>query len=151
MFIIIGIQLLGLSGQRPENSQATGMALVRCILSKFLGVACHCFPPTWFVCGKKNSNVRSSCWWTRIAHRHSDSLWAGRSGDRITVGVRFSAPAQTEPGAHPPSSAMGTGSFPGVKRPGHGVDHPPPSIAEVKKGVMLYLHSPSGTSWPALG
>ena len=53
MFIIIGIQLLGLSGQRPENSQATGMALVRCILSKFLGVACHCFPPSWYVCGKK--------------------------------------------------------------------------------------------------
>ena len=23
----------------------TGMALVRCILGKFLGVVCHCFPP----------------------------------------------------------------------------------------------------------
>ena len=45
MFIIIvGIQPLGRSGQRPELSQATGMALVRCILAKFLGVACHCFP-----------------------------------------------------------------------------------------------------------
>ena len=31
--------------QRPELSQATGMALVRCILGKFLGVVCHCFPP----------------------------------------------------------------------------------------------------------
>ena len=36
--IIIGIQPLGRSGQRPEFSQATGMALVRCILGKFLGV-----------------------------------------------------------------------------------------------------------------
>ena len=45
IFIIIGIQPLGRSGQRPEFSQATGMALVRCILGKFLGVACHCFPP----------------------------------------------------------------------------------------------------------
>jgi len=27
---------------------------------------------------------------------------------------------------------MGTRSFPGVKRPGRGVDHPPPSSAEVK-------------------
>ena len=45
IIIIIGIQLLGRSGQRPEFSQATGMALVRCILGKFLGVACHCFPP----------------------------------------------------------------------------------------------------------
>jgi len=35
---------LGRSGQRPEFSQATGMALVLCILGKFLWVACHCFP-----------------------------------------------------------------------------------------------------------
>ena len=45
IIIIIGIQPLGRSGQRPEFSKATGMALVRCILGKFLGVACHCFPP----------------------------------------------------------------------------------------------------------
>jgi len=45
IIIIIGIQPLGRSGQRPEFSQATGMALVRCILGKFLGVACPCFPP----------------------------------------------------------------------------------------------------------
>jgi len=45
IIIIIGIQPLGRSGQRPEFSQATGMALARCILGKFLGVACHCFPP----------------------------------------------------------------------------------------------------------
>jgi hypothetical protein len=43
--IIVGIQLLGRSGQRPELNQATCMALVRCILCKFLGVVCHCFPP----------------------------------------------------------------------------------------------------------
>ena len=41
LIIIIGIQPLGRSGQRPELSQATGMALVRCILGKFLGVVCH--------------------------------------------------------------------------------------------------------------
>jgi len=45
VFIIIGIQPLGRSGQRPELSQTTGIALVRYILGKFLGVACHCFPP----------------------------------------------------------------------------------------------------------
>ena len=45
IIIITGIQPLGRSGQRPEFSQATGTALVRCILGKFLGVACHCFPP----------------------------------------------------------------------------------------------------------
>ena len=42
-------------------------------------------------------------------------------------------------------------SFPGVKQPGRGVDHPPPSSAEVKERVALYLYSPAGPSWPVLG
>ena len=42
------------------------------------------------------------------------------------------APVETGPGAHPDSHNMGTGSFPGVKSPGRGVNHPPPSSAEVK-------------------
>ena len=42
-------------------------------------------------------------------------------------------------------------SFPGVKRPGRSVDHPPPSSAEVKERVELYLCSPSGPSWPVIG
>jgi hypothetical protein len=37
---------------------------------------------------------------------------------------------------------MGTGSFPVVKRPGRGVDHPPPPRAEVKEKVELYIYSP---------
>ena len=45
IIIIIGIQPLRPSGQRPEINQATGMSLVRCILGKFLGVVCHFFPP----------------------------------------------------------------------------------------------------------
>jgi len=52
--------------------------------------------------------------------RYSDWLRAGRSGDRIPVGARFSAPVQTGPGANPASYTMGTGSFPGVKS-GRGV------------------------------
>ena len=39
----------------------------------------------------------------------------------------------------------------GVKRLGHGVDHPPPSSAEVKERVELYLCSTSGSLWPVLG
>jgi hypothetical protein len=42
-------------------------------------------------------------------------------------------------------------SFPGVKRPGRGVNHPPPSSAEVKERVQLYLFSLSGPSCPVLG
>jgi len=57
------------------------------------------------------------------------------SGDRIPVGARFSAPAQTGPGAHLSSCTMGTGSFPGGKeRPGRDADPSPPSSAVVKKG-----------------
>jgi hypothetical protein len=67
--------------------------------------------------------------------RYSESLRAGRSGDRIPVAVRFSAPVQTGPGAHPTPYTMGTGSFPAVKRPESGADHPPPSSAEVKERV----------------
>jgi len=48
-------------------------------------------------------------------------------------GARFFAPVQTGPGAHPATYTLGTGTFPGVKRPGRGVDHPPSSIAEVKE------------------
>jgi len=56
---------------------------------------------------------------------YSYSPRAGRSGDRIPVGARFPAPVQTASEAHPASYRMGTGSFPGIKRPGHAVDLPP--------------------------
>jgi hypothetical protein len=42
-------------------------------------------------------------------------------------------------------------TFPVLQRPGRGVDHPPPSSAEGKEGVELYLYSLSGPSWPVLG
>ena len=74
--------------------------------------------------------------------RYSDCIRAGRSGDRIPVGARFSAPVQTGPEAHPASCTMGTGSFLGV-RCGRGVTltPQPPSSAEVKNRVELYLCS----------
>jgi len=55
----------------------------------------------------------------------------------------------SNPGSPSPRT-MGTGSFPWVKRPGRGVDHPPPSRAEVKETVKLYLNSPFGSTWPVL-
>jgi hypothetical protein len=66
------------------------------------------------------------------------------------AGARFSAPIQNGSGAHPVSYIMDTGSFPGVKRPGRDVDHPPQSNAEVKEELELYLYSPSGPSWPVV-
>ena len=64
---------------------------------------------------------------------------------------RFSAAVHTGPGTHLASYRMGTGPFPGVKRPGHGVNHPPPSSADVEEKVELYICSLSGPSWPVLG
>jgi len=42
-------------------------------------------------------------------------------------------------------------SLPGVKRPGRGVDHTPPSRVEDKERVELYLYSNSGHSCPVIG
>jgi hypothetical protein len=68
-------------------------------------------------------------------------------GNESQCGPRFSAPIQTGPGALPASYTMGTRSFTGVKRPGHGVDNPPPSSVEIKETVELYLYSPFGPMW----
>ena len=46
---------------------------------------------------------------------------------------------------------MGTGSFPGVKQPRRGADHPPLCSAEVEGRVQLYICSPSWPSWPVVG
>jgi len=62
------------------------------------------------------------------------------------VGARFSAPAQTDPG-DPAPYIVGTGSLPGVKLSGHGIDHPPLSNTEVTERVELCLYS----LWPVLG
>ena len=68
----------------------------------------------------------------------------------MPVREQFSASVQTGSGNHPASYIMGTGPFPGVKRPRRGLDHPTLSSAEVKEGVSLYVYSPFGHSWPAL-
>jgi hypothetical protein len=86
-----------------------------------------------------------------INYTTGTSLRNGRSGDRNLVGARFFVPVQTSSCARPASYTLGTGSFPRVKGPRRGVYYPPPSNAEVKGRVELYLYSPSGPSLPVLG
>ena len=65
--------------------------------------------------------------------------------------ARFSATVQNGPGAHSAPIQWVPGLSWGVKRPGRGVEDPPPSRDEVKKRIELYLYSPSGPTWPVLG
>jgi hypothetical protein len=76
--------------------------------------------------------------------RYSDLLQSGRSGDRIPVGARFSAPVQTGRGAHPASCTMGTGSFPGVKSGRSVTLTPHPFQCRGQERVELYVYSPYG-------
>ena len=72
-------------------------------------------------------------------------------GIESRCGPNFSAPVQTGPGVHPASYTMGTGSFPEVKRPGRGVNHPPHLAPRLKKEYSYSSTPPSGPSWPFLG
>ena len=58
----------------------------------------------------------------------------------------FPASVQTVPGAQTAFHTMGTGSFPGVKGPGRGLEHPPLSSAKVKERAKLDLYSLTGSS-----
>jgi hypothetical protein len=57
----------------------------------------------------------------KLAYVHQNRIYINNA----LVEVRFFAHVHTGPGVHPASCTMGTGSFPGVKRPGGGADHPP--------------------------
>jgi hypothetical protein len=73
------------------------------------------------------NNYYTEILWAGYRSRYSDCLRAGRTGDRIPVGTRFSAPVQTGPEAHTASCTMGIGSLPGV-RCGQGVTLTPHSL-----------------------
>jgi hypothetical protein len=67
----------------------------------------------------------------------------GFDSRRELVIFLFHHRVQNGPGADPASYPVGTrGSFLGVKRPGRESDNSPPSSAEVKEWVELYLHFP---------
>ena len=61
----------------------------------------------------------------------------------------FPHPSRPALGPTQPPTQWVQVSLPGVKRPGRGVDYPPPSSAEVKERVALYLYScPDGPCSP---
>jgi hypothetical protein len=70
--------------------------------------------------------------------------WLHGPGIESRWGRDFPHPVQTGPGVHPSSYTMRTGSFPGVKPPGRGVDHLPHLVPRLNKEY-------SYTSTPPLG
>ena len=51
--------------------------------------------------------------------------------------TKFTSAVQTGPETHPDSYIMGTGLFPGIKRPGLGVEHPPCNRTDKKWGRFI--------------
>jgi hypothetical protein len=80
----------------------------------------------------------------------SEFVRAGQSGDRIPMGRDFRQLPIPALGSTQPLVQWVQVSFPGVKWPGPGIDHLPPSSTEVKGRVELYFYSHSGPSWPVL-
>ena len=71
-------------------------------------------------------------------------LRARRPGDRIPVEQRFFAALQTGLGAHAAFCTRGNMSFPGVKRPRCGADHPPHLAPRLKKEYSYSSTPPLG-------
>ena len=77
--------------------------------------------------------------------------WLDGPGNEYRCGRDFPHPSRPALGSTQPPLHWVPGLFPGIKRPGRGVNHPPQSSAEVKEREELHHYSPSGPSWPVLG
>ena len=91
--------------------------------------------------------LKQFCYWARIAQL-VQPLATGWTVRESNPGGGEIFPTHPD-GPWGPPSLLYNGywvSFPGIKRPGRGVNHPPPSSAEVKERVELCLFCPSGTS-----
>ena len=75
---------------------------------------------------------------------------AEKSGYRIPVGRGFPHRLYRPWGPHVLLYNQHRLILPGVKLPAHGVNHPPPSSAEVKERVELCYFPPSGFPWSVL-
>jgi hypothetical protein len=99
---------------------------------------------TYFLNRKLKIDVEQLNSLGRVAQSlYSDWLRAEWSGNRIPVGMRFSAPVQTGPGAHPACCIMVIKRFPGVEC-GRGVTLTPHPflVPRSKNRLQLYLYSP---------
>jgi len=71
-------------------------------------------------------------------------------GLKLTGGEKFSVHPDW-PWSPPASCTVGSGSFPGVKWLGCGINHPTPSSTKVKERVELHFCSSLVPSWKVIG
>ena len=88
----------------------------------------------------QETTERRTKWFIQMLQCPTD-VWAGMAQSVQWLAkrrmIRGSNPGRGDifrtGGAHPVSYTVGTGSFPGIKRPGRGVDHPPKLAPRLKK------------------
>ena len=90
------------------------------------GVTHSITPRLFIICGECVSGPGQ-------LNRYSDSLRAGRSGDRILVGYRCFASVQTGPEATQPPVIGCRLCFSGMELKGRGFDHPSHLTSRLKK------------------
>ena len=88
-------------------------------------------------CGAFVLTVRLEFWFAKLIKQSATE--GSASGDRIPVWGEIFRTCSDRPWG--PPSLLYNGSFPEIKRPERGVDHPPTSSAEVKEKVELYLYN----------
>ena len=89
------------------------------------------------------------CCLVGMAQSVSDSLRAGRSEDRISVGRGFPHPSRPDLGPIEAPAQWVPDLFPRGTAAGAWLSPPPPS-AEVKERIDLYLYPLAGSSWLVL-
>ena len=72
-------------------------------------------------------------------------------GIKYWWGQDFPPPSSLALGPTQPPMQRVPGYFQGAKQPGRGINHSPPSSANVKERVELYLHSTSVPLWHVTG
>jgi hypothetical protein len=92
--------------------------------------------------------LTSHLWYSLLKHSEYNQYSTTQQDTTILSSHRQSS---DQPWVPPSLLHNGYRVFLGGKWPGSGVDHSPPSSAEIKEIVELYLYSPSGPSWAVIG
>jgi hypothetical protein len=91
-----------------------------------------------------------SAWFYILPTKCVSLFYGSKNKQRLFI---FLFHMNRRPALGPPSLLYSgyRGIFPGLKRFGLGVEHPPLSSSKVKEKVEVYLYCPSGRAWLVVG